>query len=227
LYFLNNIKTNFMKNSKLILINNLLFFFILFFNFDVNSQTQGFELQYGTGGWYEKNKKELPEIENQIYWNNNIKIGYKILPFISFGLSTNYNFDKYYSKSNHILLPDKTLFEEYKIKDKKFGLGPYFKLSIGKNFIFSLKSEIIYSYGKINHNISTDFQNHIDYQNYNIDYTSKVLSFELSLGKKIFNNLYLFLFFDEQYCFFKKIQKNITDSYFQHFVGINLNYTIT
>jgi hypothetical protein len=219
-----------MKNSKLILINNLLFFFILFFNFDVNSQTQGFELQYGTGGWYEKNKKELPEIENQIYWNNNIKIGYKILPFISFGLSTNYNFNKYYSKSNHILLPDKTLFEELIIKNNNIGLGPYIKFSFGISFKLSVTLDYNYSFGEFNTFYIIDQQTYIEKHHYDIKHNLKYIDFEIAIGKKISKKLYLNLFVNNSLIFFDKYLSQpltIADPYYQNYIGINLNYIIT
>lgn len=216
-----------MKHLKFNKIKFIIFLFSIFSCNTVFSQVKKIEILYGISGWFDKNKRELPELENKIYLNNNIKLGYRVIPHLNIGISSNYYYDKYHSNSMHIILPDGGLFEEWIIKNKQIGFGPYIKFSVGNDFRLSLSSEFNYSFGVVNTISYVEWQEYTDKKTNKLNYTSKLFLFDINIGKKIYENLLINIFFKEQYVFVKDFStksSGIFKPYYQHYFGINLNY---
>ncbi len=149
-----------------------------------NAQTNRFEVQLGSGFWMNKNKHKPPEKRYNVYLNENIKLGYKLLEYLSVGISTNYTFKKHYSKMKHIALPnDEFLFDKCIIKEKNIEFGPYIKFSIGHNFILSFSMEYNYSIGNDISDIVTENLHRNVYTSNSSNCSSSLSFFELSVGK--------------------------------------------
>lgn len=206
---------------------SVLFLFLIFLNTPVTSQEKKFEVQYGTGGWYEIIQKAEPEIEKTYFLTNKLKLGYRLTPYFSVGMSSTYIFRKSYNKHKHIILPDEILFEVWRSRDKNIGFGPYLKFNMGQNFNFSIASELNYSFGTVNTASSVEWQEYTDKNNNDLNYTSKCALLELSIGKRIYDNFFIAFSFNEQYVFFKKNSRsssNNFNTYSQHYLGVNFNY---
>lgn len=200
---------------------------VIFFSHPATSQTKRFEIQYGIGGVYGKNQREKPEIKKTDFLNNKLNLGFRLLPYLSLGISSNYIFRKSYEKNYRLILPDKILFEQQIRKDKNIGIGPYLKFSIGQNFNFSMASGFNYCIGAVNIVSSTEWQEYTEKNNNELSYTSKFVFLDLSIGKRVYENFFINLSFNEQYVFFKKFSPNssgIFKAYSRYYYGINFNY---
>ncbi len=217
-----------MKYSKTNKIK-LIILFIFFFHGNAISQIKKIEIQYGISGWYDKNQRELPEIEDKIFLNNNLMLGYNIFPHFSMGLSTNYYYDKYHSKGKYIILPDRILFEEWTIKHKQLGFGPYLKFSIGKSYRLSLIIDYNYAYGVSPHNSFVEHSVELtEYSSSEVNYITEYTTLNISIGKRISEHLILDILFKEQYTFnYRNIPETtmiFIPCYNQYF-GIQFNYS--
>ena len=216
-----------MISLKLKKIGILLLLSVIFFNNPAISQIKRFEIQYGINGLYEKNQREQPEIKKTYFLNNKLNLGYRLMPYLSIGVSSNYIFKKSYNKNNHIILPDKILFEQQISKDKNIGIGPYLKFSIGQNLNFSMASGFNYCLGAVNVVSSVEWQDYTEKNNNELSYTSKFVFLDLSIGKRVYDNFFINFSFNEQYIFFKKYSpksSGIFKAYSRYYFGINFNY---
>lgn len=204
------------------------FFFITVLLFVTNSKAQkhSLEFQLGTGAWYIPNKQEEPFIEKELFTNSNFKFGYSFFPSVSVGLSTAYTYHNLYDKSVNIRLPDRYLFETWEYKNKNFGIGPYVKFGIGQNYRFSVSFEYLKTFGKISSKQQTEFVSELYYNQNLLEYQTKLLASEISLGKRVFNNLFVSIFYLTNQIFWQKYDSNYTNEtiIYQNFLGVNINY---
>jgi len=205
----------------------LLLLLVILFNKSATSQIERFEIRYGISGLYGKNEREQPEVKRTYYLDNKLNLGYRLMPYLSLGISSNYIFKNNYTKFNHIILPDKILFEQRISNDKSIGIGPYLKFNIGQNFNFSMASEFNYCFGAANVISSTEWQEYTEKNSDEWSYTSKFIFLDLSIGKRIFDNFFIHFSVNKQYVFFKKYPTNssgIFKAYSPYYFGINFNY---
>jgi hypothetical protein len=188
----------------------------------LSAQEKKFELSYDISGWYEKEKRIEPSTGNTYFLNNNLKMGYKMCPFFSLGLSGNYYFKKYDSKTAAIKLVDGSLFQYYTDKNLEFAWGPYTKIGLGKKFKFSLLIEYNYSYGSNKYEINEEWRNnsYSGQNNYDIQYFAT----QIEIGKEMINNITVNLIFIEKLPFYDFSSLKLDSRSFQKFVGVGVTY---
>jgi hypothetical protein len=192
----------------------------------IHSQEKKFELGYNISGWYENVKGSIPQTEKRYFFNNNVKLGYKLKPFLSVGLSTNFCYRLVNSKTPNIYAIERIYYDVVTSKDYAFGTGPYAKIIFGKNFkIFStLEYDYFLARGRLT--IYDEYHNKSQaglFKNLNHSFFG-----EIGFEKKVGDNLNLSLFFQKQYIFIFKYRPIDNGGEFKpetkSFVGLGINY---
>lgn len=193
----------------------------------LSAQEKKFELSYDISGWYEKEKSIEPSKGNTCFLNNNLKIGYRLKSYLSVGISSNFCYRADNSKIPFIYTTEKNYYDIVKSRNYELGTGPYAKVGFGNNFRFSLEVEYNFTNGKDSLFIYNNYS--CTYQSAETKYKTQFIASELSIEKKVIDNLFLNVLFRKQYVFIYKYRPidnyGNFNPYTQSYLGIGITYS--